>query len=164
MVPELVVIHNISLPAGQFGGVAIEHFFCNCLDTRIDDSLSLLQGLRVSAHFLIRRDGEVLQFVPTHRRAWHAGISSWAGRSNCNDFSVGIELEGTDSTAYTDAQYLALTKLICVLRAQYPTIRADAIVGHSDIAPGRKTDPGAAFDWKRLQRLLDAASSEGENR
>lgn len=151
---ELVVVHNISLPPGCFGGDHIEALFTNCLDPNADPFFAEIAGLEVSAHFLIRRDGELVQFVATDDRAWHAGVSDWCGRDNCNDFSVGIELEGTDDLAYTEQQYAQLAHLIGLLRAAYPTIGSDAIVGHSDIAPGRKTDPGSAFDWQHLRALL----------
>jgi N-acetyl-anhydromuramoyl-L-alanine amidase len=133
---ELVVIHNISLPPDRFGGPGVEQLFTNSLDQ--------IAGLRVSAHFFIRRDGEVVQFVSTEDRAWHAGVSCWQGRERCNDFSVGIELEGCDSMPFEAVQYERLVELIAVLRQRYP-IRG--VVGHSDIAPGRKTDPGPCFDW-----------------
>ncbi len=148
---ELLVIHNISLPPGEFGGPAIAQLFTNTLDTGAHSFYAQLQGLKVSAHFLIRRDGEIIQFVPCAKRAWHAGVSKWRERAKCNDFSLGIELEGTDFAPYTDAQYAALGRLTRRLQRAYP-IRA--IVGHSDIAPERKTDPGPYFDWSRYQTLL----------
>jgi AmpD protein len=144
----LVVIHAISLPPGEFGGEAIQRLFTNALDCAAHPSFDALRGLRVSAHFLIRRDGEVVQFVPCGKRAWHAGTSCYAGRDRCNDFSVGIELEGTEDIAYTDPQYDALTVLVDALYARY---QITDIVAHSDIAPGRKTDPGKSFDWERLR-------------
>ena len=147
MRPELLVIHGISLPEGRFGGPYVEDLFLNRLDIAADASFAALRGLRVSAHVLIRRDGEVIQFVPFTLRAWHAGASSFRGRERCNDFSIGIELEGVDAAPYEDAQYESLNALIAALRAVYPAITPAAIVGHSDIAPGRKTDPGPAFDW-----------------
>jgi len=147
----LVVIHGISLPPGEFGGDAIEKLFGNALDCAAHPYFAELRGLRVSAHFLIRRGGRITQFVPCGKRAWHAGASCYAGRERCNDFSIGIELEGTGDTAYTDPQYEALAALIGALRARYPI--AD-VVGHSDIAPGRKFDPGPSFDWERLRVLL----------
>jgi AmpD protein len=143
-------VHGISLPPGQYGGPEIEALFTNTLDAAAHPYFSEIAHLEVSAHFLIRRAGEVVQFVSTDERAWHAGASSWKGREQCNDFSIGIELEGCDEEAYTDQQYGALNQLLGVLTKQYPDIRHDAIVGHSDIAPGRKTDPGPAFDWSRL--------------
>ncbi len=143
---ELLVIHNISLPPGEFVGRDVERLFANRLDCDVHPYYSTLRGLRVSAHFLVRRDGEIVQFVPCGGRAWHAGVSSWQGRERCNDFSIGIELEGTDSTPFSDDQYEALAELTRTLRRAYP-IRG--IAGHSDIAPGRKTDPGPCFDWLR---------------
>jgi len=147
----LLVVHGISLPPGSFGGDAIARLFTNRLDPAAHPYYASVATLRVSAHFLIRRDGELVQFVGCNERAWHAGNSSWRGRSHCNDYSIGIELEGTDDAAYAPAQYTMLGRLIRALRRAYPI---EAIVGHSDIAPGRKTDPGPAFDWKRLNRLL----------
>jgi N-acetyl-anhydromuramoyl-L-alanine amidase len=147
----LVVVHGISLPPGEFGGDAIERLFTNRLDPHAHPCFAEVAGVRVSAHFLIRRDGEVVQFVPCGRRAWHAGESAWRGRSRCNDFSVGIELEGTDAEPYADAQYAALARLCKALLRRYPIAE---FVGHSDVAPGRKTDPGPAFEWARLARAL----------
>jgi len=152
--PELVVVHGISLPPGEFGGPWIERLFTNRLEVAAHPYFAAIDGMRVSAHALIRRDGSILQFVPFALRAWHAGASSWRGRECCNDFSIGIELEGADSVAYEDAQYASLAALIAALIDAYPTLRTDAIAGHSDIAPGRKTDPGLAFDWPRLHALL----------
>ena len=149
-VTELVVIHGISVPPGQYGGPEIEALFTNSLDPDAHPYFAEISGLEVSAHFLLRRTGEVVQFVSTDARAWHAGVSCWQGREQCNDFSIGIELEGCDDEAYTDLQYEALNQLLAVLTKQYPDIRHDAIVGHSDIAPGRKTEPGPAFDWSRV--------------
>jgi N-acetyl-anhydromuramoyl-L-alanine amidase len=146
----LVVVHGISLPPGEFGGDAIERLFTNTLDPAADPYYATLAGLRVSSHFLVRRDGQLVQFVACTRRAWHAGASAWKGRERCNDFSIGIELEGTDTLAYAGAQYTTLARLVRALRRRYPI--AD-VVGHSDVAPGRKTDPGPAFDWLRLRRL-----------
>jgi AmpD protein len=152
--PELLVVHNISLPPGEFGTGCIQDFFCNALDTRAHPYFEEIVGLQVSAHFLIDRMGALTQFVNCDQRAWHAGVSCYRGREACNDFSIGVELEGTDSTPYTDAQYDALTDLVRALRRAYPRIAPEALVGHSDIAPGRKTDPGPAFDWARLRRNL----------
>jgi N-acetyl-anhydromuramoyl-L-alanine amidase len=149
----LVVIHNISLPPGEFGGDAIIQLFTNTLDFGAHPFYDTLRGLRVSAHFLVRRTGELLQFVLCSRRAWHAGVSSWCGRPFCNDFSLGIALEGTDLTPYAEEQYRQLTRLALALEQRYP-IRD--IVGHSDIAPTRKTDPGPAFDWDRFRVLRRA--------
>ena len=150
--PELIVIHGISLPPGEYGGPEIESLFTNGLDPDAHPYFAEIAHLKVSAHFLICRAGVLTQFVATDDRAWHAGESCWQGRENCNDFSVGIELEGCDDEPYSDHQYESLQSLLAALRKAYPRIRGDAIVGHSDIAPGRKTDPGAAFDWSRVQR------------
>lgn len=154
---SLLVIHNISLPAGRFGLPYIDQLFQGCLDVQADESFCELQGLEVSAHFLIRRDGELVQYVSCDDRAWHAGVSEFAGRTGCNDFAIGIELEGTDSQAYTDAQYERLKQLTLVLFDAYPMLNRNLIVGHSDIAPGRKTDPGESFDWRRYRASLDEA-------
>jgi AmpD protein len=148
---SLLVVHGISLPPGAFGGDAIERLFTNRLDAAAHPYFATIAKLRVSAHFLIRRDGALIQFVACGRRAWHAGESSWRGRPRCNDFSIGIELEGTDDLPYTGAQYRMLVRLARALALRYPI--AD-VAGHSDVAPGRKTDPGPAFDWVRLQRNL----------
>lgn len=145
---SLLVIHGISLPPGKFGGNAIHDLFMNQLNTIL---FPHLKDLRVSTHLLIRRSGEVIQYVPFHKRAWHAGKSSFQGRSECNDFSIGIELEGADDVPYDERQYQALREQILRIRTIYPAITTDRIVGHSDIAPGRKTDPGPAFDWKKLK-------------
>jgi AmpD protein len=146
---ELLVVHNISLPPGEFAGDAVARFFTTGLDPGEHPYFPEVAGLKVSAHFFIRRDGELIQFVPCARRAWHAGQSEWRGRSRCNDFSVGVELEGTDDSAFTDRQYAVLARLAESLKRAYPIVD---IVGHSDIAmpPGRKTDPGPFFDWSRL--------------
>jgi N-acetyl-anhydromuramoyl-L-alanine amidase len=151
MAPDLLVIHNISLPPAEFGGPWIEKLFNGHLPPDVHPYFATVQGARVSAHLLVRRDGEIVQFVPLHRRAWHAGASQYEGRSACNDFSIGIELEGTDEIFFEDAQYDTARKVIHALRAAYPTLSPTRIVGHSDIAPGRKTDPGSAFDWARLR-------------
>jgi AmpD protein len=152
--PELVVVHSISLPPAGFGGPWIDRLFTNTLDPRAHPFFAGLEGLRVSAHLLIRRDGELVQYVPFHRRAWHAGKSSWQGRSACNDFSIGIELEGTDTDAFTWPQYRRLAASIRALCRAYPGLSPARLAGHSDIAPGRKTDPGTGFDWEKLHRLL----------
>ncbi|TCJ15388.1 1,6-anhydro-N-acetylmuramyl-L-alanine amidase AmpD [Parasulfuritortus cantonensis] len=149
MAVELVVVHNISLPPGQFGGPGILELFGNRLDPAEHPFYATIKDLRVSAHFLIRRDGETIQFVACAKRAWHAGLSSWRERARCNDFAVGIELEGSDEQPFTDAQYVRLNELLGELYARYPI--AD-VTGHSDIAPGRKTDPGPCFDWGRVRR------------
>jgi len=151
---DLLVIHGISLPPGEFGGPFIAALFTNTLDPTLHPYFQGISELRVSSHILIRRTGEIIQFVPFHKRAWHAGVSEFHGRTNCNDFSIGIELEGTDTQPYEAAQYqqlAGLTKLIC---QTYPTITLDRIVGHSDIAPVRKTDPGEAFDWLYYRDLV----------
>ncbi len=147
---ELAVVHNISLPPGEFTGEAVIELFTNRLDFDAHPYYQGIRGLRVSAHFFVRRDGSLIQFVPCALRAWHAGMSSWQGRERCNDFSVGIELEGSDDAPFADAQYATLVSLLAALKRRYP-IRG--IVGHSDIAPGRKTDPGPHFDWQRLGLL-----------
>jgi len=148
---ELLVIHNISLPPDQFGGPGIAKFFTNQLDHAAHPYFEQLKGVKVSSHFLIRRDGGVIQFVPCRGRAWHAGVSSWQGRTRCNDFSIGIELEGSDFVPFTERQYAALVRLTRYLQRFYP-IRN--IAGHSDIAPGRKTDPGPYFDWAGYRAAL----------
>lgn len=152
--PSVIVLHNISLPPGEFGGPGIEQLFTNQLNPDAHPDYASIAEQRVSAHVLIRRDGSIVQFVPFHRRAWHAGVSSYDGRENCNDFSIGIELEGTDALPYESAQYRVLTTLIDALRIAYPSLSKQRIVGHSEIAPDRKTDPGDAFDWNRLHQEL----------
>lgn len=151
---DLIVVHGISLPPSEFGGPWIDALFTNALDPSAHPYFQAIAGLRVSAHLLIRRTGEVVQYAPFHQRAWHAGASSFAGRSGCNDFSIGIELEGADHLPYDDRQYERLARVIAALRTAYPALTPDRLVGHADIAPGRKTDPGPAFDWARLRRLL----------
>lgn len=148
---ELLVIHNISLPPGEFGGPGISQLFTNSLDPGAHPYYASIVHLRVSAHFLIRRDGALVQFVPCSLRAWHAGESTWRGRSRCNDFSIGIEIEGSDDTLFTDAQYRSLERLTPALLASYP-IRT--VAGHEDVAPVRKTDPGPCFDWLRYRASL----------
>lgn len=150
-VVSLLVIHNISLPPGQFGGSAIEDLFCNRLDCDTHPYFDQLRSLRVSAHFLVRRDGTVMQFVSADDRAWHAGVSTFCGRERCNDFSIGIELEGTDFEAFDPRQYESLASLTHALRLRYPL--AD-VAGHEHIAPGRKTDPGPFFDWAHFRKSL----------
>ena len=152
---DLLVIHNISLPPGQYEGSCIEQFFCNSLDWDEHPFFSEIRGMAVSAHILIRRSGELLQFVSFTDRAWHAGRSCFEGRGNCNDFSIGIELEGTDDDPYTRDQYETLAAVSFALFGEYSSMNSTRIVGHSDIAPGRKTDPGPAFDWQRYRSLLD---------
>ncbi|MGL5965784.1 MAG: 1,6-anhydro-N-acetylmuramyl-L-alanine amidase AmpD [Kluyvera sp.] len=157
--PSLLVVHNISLPPGQFGGPWIDALFTGTLDPDADPFFDEISHLRVSAHCLIRRDGEIVQYVPFDKRAWHAGVSNYQGRERCNDFSIGIELEGTDTLAYTDAQYQQLAALTQLLITEYPAI-ADNITGHCDIAPVRKTDPGPAFDWSRFRALVTARQNK----
>ncbi len=147
---ELVVLHNISLPPGEFGTGRVAQLFCNSLDCREDAALADLEGVKVSAHLFIDRRGRATQFVPFDERAWHAGVSSWRGRPACNNFSVGIELEGTDCRPYTLKQYARLRTCLAWLLRRYPRLGADTIVGHNEVAPGRKTDPGAAFDWRAV--------------
>ncbi len=150
-VPSLLVIHNISLPPGEFGGPWIDRLFTGSLPADAHPYFADIAQLRVAAHCLIRRDGELVQYVSLNERAWHAGVSVFSGRENCNDFSIGIELEGTDTLPYTDAQYAMLQQVTALLQQHYP-LSADRITGHSDIAPGRKTDPGPAFDWSRYKQ------------
>jgi len=154
---NLIVVHNISLPPGEFGGPYIEQLFTNTLNIDEHPFFETIADLKVSAHILIRRDGEVIQFVPFMKRAWHAGESCFQDRNCCNDFSIGIELEGTDDLAYTEEQYSQLANLVTALMAQYPAITRDRITGHCDIAPARKTDPGPAFQWSKLFHVLDAS-------
>ena len=156
---ELLVIHAISLPPGRFGGPWIDDLFCNRLEPQADPFFAGIAALRVSSHLLIRRDGELVQYVALGKRAWHAGASEWQGRGACNDFSIGIELEGCDEVAYEEAQYRTLLPLLAALRGHFPQIRADAVVGHCDIAPGRKSDPGPYFDWARVRSSMWADSS-----
>ena len=151
---SLLVVHNISLPAGQFGGPYITDLFLGCLDCTAHPSFADLNGLEVSAHCLIRRDGEVIQYVPFDKRAWHAGVSEYQGRAGCNDFSVGIELEGTDTLPYTQVQYQQLAAIANLLIKQYPKLTKERLTGHQHIAPGRKTDPGEGFDWAYFLSLI----------
>jgi AmpD protein len=153
---DLLVVHGISLPPGRFGGPHIERLFTNRLDPDAHPFFAAIADLRVSSHLLVRRDGAVVQFVPCGARAWHAGASEFEGRTRCNDFSIGIELEGTDDAPYTARQYARLAQLARLLMRAYPGITRRRIVGHSDIAPGRKTDPGPSFDWARLRARLAA--------
>jgi len=152
---DILVIHSISLPPGRFGGRGIEQLFSNALNPDDHPYYREIQNLKVSTHVLIRRNGQLVQFVPLHQRAWHAGLSYCEGRSRINDFSIGVELEGADDLPFEEAQYESLTKLTRVLRQAYPAITPERIYGHCDIAPGRKTDPGPTFDWKRY---LDACA------
>jgi AmpD protein len=148
---SLLLLHSISLPPGEYGGDGIERLFTNTLDPAAHPYFREICSLEVSCHFLVRRDGALLQFVPVHERAWHAGASSWRGRPRCNDFSVGVELEGTDDSRFEDAQYLRLRELVHALRARLPL---RDVAAHSEVAPGRKTDPGARFEWARLLAAL----------
>jgi len=152
--PELVVVHGISLPPGEYGGPWIDRLFQNALPADAHPYFATIGHLRVSSHALIARDGTITQYVPFGSRAWHAGASYWRGRSACNDFSIGIELEGTDEEPYDRRQYAALAGLVAALQDAYPSLAEGWIAGHSDIAPGRKTDPGPAFDWRRLERAV----------
>ena len=147
----LVVLHSISLPPGEYGGPAIEQLFTNCLDPEAHPYFREICSLTVSSHYLVRRDGQVIRFVPPEKRAWHAGVSSWRGRSRCNDFSIGIELEGSEDDDFTAAQYRSLVSLLRTLQQQFPL---RDIAAHSEVAPGRKTDPGPRFDWARLLSSL----------
>lgn len=155
---SLVVIHGISLPPGTFGGDDVAKLFLNRLDARAHPFFETIKELRVSAHFFVRRDGKLVQFVPTEARAWHAGVSRWRGRERCNDFSIGIELEGADDIAYTAKQYERLAALVRSLEHRYGKLD---VAGHSDVAPGRKTDPGEAFEWHRLESLMGRALRDG---
>ena len=154
MAAELIVVHGISLPPGEYGGPWIDRLFCNQLPADQHPYFRQIAAMRVSAHLLIRRSGEIVQYVSFNERAWHAGTSAYLGREGCNDFSIGIELEGVDDEAYTDAQYVNLAVVVRALCAAYPALSAQRLVGHSDIAPGRKSDPGAAFDWPRARALI----------
>jgi len=157
--PSLLVVHNISLPPGEFGGPWIDALFTGTLDANAHPYFEGIAHLRVSAHCLIRRDGEIVQYVPFDKRAWHAGVSLYQERERCNDFSIGIELEGTDTLPYTDAQYQQLTAIADTLIQIYPAM-ADHMTGHCDIAPERKTDPGPAFDWKRFRQSVEVTSNK----
>lgn len=158
---DLLVVHSISLPPGQFGGAWIDELFCNRLDVGAHPDFQDLAGCTVSAHLLIDRTGAVTQYVPFHLRAWHAGESCFRRRTRCNDFSIGIELEGCDDVPYEPVQYQRLAAVIQLLQAHYPALQRDHIVGHSDIAPQRKTDPGKAFDWAHLYTLLAENNAPG---
>ncbi|WP_421862767.1 1,6-anhydro-N-acetylmuramyl-L-alanine amidase AmpD [Marinobacter adhaerens] len=160
---SLLVVHNISLPPGQFGGREIEDFFCNQLDHSAHPYFKTIEGVQVSAHLLIRRDGALVQFVSLLDRAWHAGRSCFEGQEECNDFSIGIELEGTDDTPYTAEQYRMLAKVADLIMTAWPDITANRITGHCDIAPGRKSDPGPAFDWRYFRSALEIVRGSGRN-
>lgn len=155
---DLLIIHNISLPPSEFGGPYIDQLFTNSLQHDAHPYFAQLHGLKVSSHLLIRRNGELIQYVPLHRRAWHAGISRWGGRTACNDFSIGIELEGCDRTPYTEAQYQMLAKTVNAIVSAYPAITPERMVGHCHVAPERKTDPGPCFDWARFYRDLESTT------
>ncbi len=152
---DLLVIHNISLPPGEYGTGCVSHLFCNELDANAHPFFEEIQYLKVSAHLLISRLGEVTQYVPFNKKAWHAGESIFGGRKNCNEFSIGIELEGTDYEAFTDIQYETLIGITNLLLREYPCLNSERIVGHSDIAPGRKTDPGPFFEWDRYREAIN---------
>ncbi len=152
--PDLIVVHGISLPPGEFGGPWVDRLFTNALPVSAHPYFASIADLRVSAHALVRRDGTLVQYVPFHLRAWHSGVSSHLGREACNDFAVGIEMEGTDDTPYESDQYRTLVAVIRALEQAYPSLRGCDVVGHCDVAPGRKSDPGPAFDWPLLRRLL----------
>ena len=154
VLPELIVVHGISLPPGEFGGPWIDRLFAGNLPPDAHPFFRGLAGARLSSHLLIRRSGEPVQYVPLHERAWHAGVSQYQGRAACNDFTIGIELEGVDERPYEEAQYRELASVTQALLAALPSLSKERIVGHSDIAPGRKTDPGAAFDWPRFRARL----------
>jgi AmpD protein len=154
MLPELIIVHGISLPPNEFGGPWIDRLFTGTLPSDAHPYFRQIEGLRASAHVVIRRDGLLTQYVPFGERAWHAGVSQYRTRSGCNDFSVGVELEGTDDIAYTDAQYAQLVELIAALIEAYPSLSPEHLVGHSDVAPGRKSDPGPYFEWPRLRARL----------
>jgi len=151
---NLLVIHSISLPPGEYGGNSIEQLFTNSLQANAHPYFQQIHQLEVSAHVLIKRDGSIIQFVPFNKRAWHAGESCYQGNERCNDFSIGIELEGTDTDPFENRQYESLVELVKTLCRHYPSITTQRIAGHSDIAPGRKTDPGSGFDWDKLSALL----------
>jgi N-acetyl-anhydromuramoyl-L-alanine amidase len=154
---DLIVIHGISLPPGTFGGPWIDHLFTNSLSADAHPYFATISGRKVSSHLLVRRDGEITQYVKFTDRAWHAGQSAFEGREACNDFSIGVELEGFDTTPYADVQYQVLANIVAALCRAYPRLSQQRLVGHSDIAPGRKTDPGPAFDWPRARRLIALA-------
>jgi AmpD protein len=155
ILPELIIVHGISLPPNEFGGPWIDRLFTGTLPSDAHPYFRQIEGLRASAHVVIRRDGLLTQYVPFGERAWHAGVSQYRTRSGCNDFSVGVELEGTDDIAYTDAQYAQLVELIAALIEAYPSLSPEHLVGHSDVAPGRKSDPGPYFEWPRLRARLN---------
>jgi AmpD protein len=157
--PDLIIIHGISLPPGEFGGDEIDQMFTNCLDPAAHPYFREIVEMQVSSHLLIRRDGELVQYVSLRKRAWHAGESCYKDRDRCNDYSIGIELEGVDTVEYTDEQYDVLCKTVDAMRNAIPSLKNAPVVGHSDVAPGRKTDPGPAFDWERFRAGLAAGVS-----
>lgn len=156
--PDLIIVHGISLPPGEYGGPWIDQLFTNALPPNQHPYFKQIEGLKVSTHVLIRRDGEPVQYVPFNKRAWHAGVSNYQGRERCNDFSIGIELEGVDDSAYEAVQYVVLARLIVKLCECYSSLSTRHVVGHSDVAPGRKSDPGDAFDWARLRSMISVRS------
>jgi AmpD protein len=158
---DLLVIHGVSLPPGEFGGPWIEDLFLNRLDPEAHPYFRAIAGLRVSSHLFIRRDGELIQYVALDKRAWHAGVSRFRGRERCNDYSIGVELEGADEVPYEPTQYQVLADASRAIMARFPAITPERIAGHSEIAPGRKTDPGPAFDWKRFRQLLTGPTTQG---
>jgi len=157
---SLVVLHNISLPPGQFEGDWVQAFFTNSLPAEADPYFESIQHLEVSSHLYIRRDGEIIQFVPFNQRAWHAGVSCYQQETGCNDFSIGIELEGTDNLPYENTQYEVLTEVLNALFIAYPSLKKERITGHCHIAPDRKTDPGESFDWSKLRQMLNVKAFE----
>lgn len=161
VVPDVIIVHGISLPPAEFGGPWIDRLFAGVLPPDAHPYFRGVAALRVASHVLVRRNGEIVQYVPFTARAWHAGRSEYRGRQNCNDFSIGIELEGADDIPYEPSQYEMLAAVIRALLAAYPTLSREHIVGHSDVAPGRKSDPGAAFNWERLRALLDPVHGPG---
>lgn len=158
---DLLIIHNISLPPGEYGNGCIDQFFCNQLDTNAHAFFANIADLEVSAHLLIDRNGKVTQYVPFDRKAWHAGESVYNGRPDCNDYSIGIELEGSDFEAFTDLQYRTLIGITNLLMDDYPCLNSNRVVGHSDVSPGRKTDPGPYFDWNRYKAAINLISNKG---
>jgi len=156
---DLIIVHGISLPPGEFGGPWIDRLFTNLLPADAHPYFAEIAGLKVSSHLCIRRDGSVTQYVKFNERAWHAGQSSWEGRPACNDFSIGIELEGADAVPYDPRQYRALAEVVAALCRAYPELSPQRLVGHSEVSPGRKTDPGPAFDWAQARRLIAAATA-----
>jgi N-acetyl-anhydromuramoyl-L-alanine amidase len=161
VVADLIVVHGISLPPGEFGGPWIDRLFTNALPPSVHPYFESVAALRVSSHLVVRRNGAITQYVRFTERAWHAGKSSFRGREACNDFSIGIELEGTDTLAYAEVQYRQLAQVVAALCSAYPSLSTERIVGHSDIAPGRKTDPGPAFDWPYARCLIHSACAGG---